>query len=60
MDNLDLLFSLNEYEWTFYSIHRLNYYQYQPEYLRQELIRQIWLEHEFRSIVDEILEDTFE
>ena len=57
MDNLDLLFSFTEYEWTFYSINRLNQSESQPEYLRQELIRQITLEHQFRTAINKLIDD---
>ena len=57
MDNSELLFSLTDHELTMYSIHRLNQTENQPEYLKQELIRQILLEFEFRTAIDEILDN---
>ena len=58
MNNLDLLFNITDYEWTLYSIHRLNCIQYLPQYIQNEFIKQIFLEYEFRRTVDELI-DTF-
>lgn len=58
MDNFDLILSLDNYEWTLFSIHRLNYYQSEPLLDINELIKEIKLEHEFRTIVDKII-DTY-
>lgn len=57
MDNLDLLFSFTEYEWTLYSINRLNESESQPEYLRQELIKQITFEHQFRIAINKLIDN---
>lgn len=57
MDHLDLVLSFTDYEWTLYSIHRLNYSQFLPQYITEELLRQISLENEFRSIVNELIDN---
>ena len=57
LDNLDLLFSFTDYEWTMYSIHRLNQSEGQSEYLRQEVIKQISLEHQFRTAINKVIAD---
>lgn len=57
MDNLTLLFSFTEYEWTLYSLNRLNESESQPDYIRQELIRQITLEHQFRTAINKLIDN---
>jgi len=57
MQHLDVLFSFTEEEWTLYSLHRLNQSEDKPQYLRQELIRQITLEHQFRIAVNQLIDN---
>lgn len=57
MDNLNLLFSFTEYEWILNSVHRLNQTSDQPDYIRQEVIRQITLEHQFRTAINILIDN---
>ena len=57
MDNLNLLFSFTEYEWILNSVHRLNQTSGQPDYIRQEVIRQITLEHQFRTAINILIDN---
>ena len=56
MDDLDLLFSLTDYEWNLYSIYRLNQSQNQPDYIRLELFRLISFENHFRTAIDQLID----
>tara|TARA_A100001015_G_C14562073_1_gene545731 strand:+ start:224 stop:475 length:252 start_codon:yes stop_codon:yes gene_type:complete len=57
MDNLELLFSLTYDEWTLYSIRRLNESESQPDFKRQEVVRQITLEHQFRTAINTLIDN---
>lgn len=55
MDHTNLLFYFTDNAWNVYSVHRLKCVQDKPQYIKDEVIRQIFLEYEFRNIVDEII-----
>ncbi len=57
MDNMERLFTLNDTEWVFYTLNRLNtcIFQIQQEHLTHELIRQIFLEFQFRREILDII-----
>lgn len=55
MNDMDLLFTFTDYEWTLYSIYRLISIQNYPQYIKNEFIKQIFLEYEFRGTVDDII-----
>jgi hypothetical protein len=57
MDNMERLFSLSDTEWVFYTLNRLNVciFQNQEQHLAHELIRQIFLEFEFRRDIYDII-----